>query len=58
MIQKRVVWTYLFVGLCILLGAALFKARMETEYCKLTGIDIPFERIFWSQANCRKRQWR
>jgi len=58
MIQKRVVFVYLFMGFIFLLSAALIRARIETEYCKLTGINIPFERIFWSQADCRQRLWR
>lgn len=57
MLQIKVVEVYLVLSVTLFLIFSLYKARMETEYCKVVGITIPFERVFWSQVNCRKNQW-
>jgi hypothetical protein len=56
--QARVLEVYLFIGFIIFLTFSLYKARMEVEYCKVTGNTISFERVFWSQVSCRRTAWR
>ncbi len=53
-IQARVIEVYLVISFVIFLTFSLYKARMETEYCKVVGYTIPFERVFWSQMSCRQ----
>jgi len=55
MLQLKVVEAYLVLSVVIFLVFSLHKARMETEYCKVVGITIPFERVFWSQVTCRQQ---
>lgn len=55
MLQIKVVEAYLVLSVAIFLIFSLYMARMETEYCKVVGITISFERVYWSQVNCRKR---
>jgi len=55
MLQRKVVEVYLFYSFFIFLIFSLINARIETEYCKVVGITIPFERVFWSQVTCRQR---
>ncbi len=55
MLQMKVVEVYLMLSVIIFLVFSLHKARMEMEYCKVVGITIPFERVFWSQVTCRQQ---
>jgi len=57
MLQIKVVEVYLLLSVIIFFTFGLYKARMETEYCHVVGITIPFERVFWSQVTCRKQTW-
>jgi len=52
--EARTVEIYIFISFVLFLTVNLIHARMEMEYCKVAGITIPFDRVFWSQVTCRQ----